>query len=96
MYTIAYIPYTRDFENIHVVFADTPNDVVNFLVDRIGCYVDGAEYVEDGIIYDENDEPIEISIQDCMSWLDDNFQGDGSFGATALTIVKGRDILFQG
>lgn len=97
MYTIAYVPYTRsNEERIVVAFADTDKDVIEFVVDRIGCDVNGADYADEGVFYDYDDNPVEISLKDCIDYLNDNFVGDGSYGATLLTIVNGTTILYEG
>ena len=98
MYTIAYVPYNRgNEEKIVVVFADTDKDVIEFGVDRSGRNVNGAEYSdEDGVFYDYYDNPVEISLKDCIDYLKHNFVGDGGYGATLLTIIHDTTILYAG
>lgn len=97
MYTIAYVPYTRgNAERIVVAFADTDKDVIEFVVDHIGCAVNDAEYSDEGVFYDYDDNPVEISLKDCIDYLKQNFVGDGSYGATLLTIIDGTTILYEG
>lgn len=92
-YLIAYIPYTRRDENIELIFCDTEKELLQVIVEDIGCAP--VEY-EDGVFYDFDGYEVSFSLQSCLSYLKEHFVGDGSYGAVLLTIAKGRTILFQG
>lgn len=92
-YLIAYIPYTRREENIELIFCDTERELVQVIVEDIGCAP--VEYY-DGDFYNDEGYAVRFPLKDCLSYLKENFVGDGSYGAVLLTIAKGRTILFQG
>lgn len=92
-YLIAYIPYTRREENIELIFCKTVKELLQVIVEKIGCAP--VEY-EDGVFYDYDGYEVDFSLQSCLSYLEDNFVGDGSYGAVFLTIAKGETVLFQG
>lgn len=97
MYTIAYVPYTRNgYEQIAIAFATTDKDVIEFIVDKIGCNVNDVEYVDNGVFYDYDGNPVDVSLTDCIKYLNENFVGDGSYGATLLTITEGTTIIYAG
>lgn len=97
MYTIAYVPYTGGgYEQIKLAFATTDKDVIEFIVDKVGCEVNDAEYVDNGVFYDFDGNPVDVSLADCINYLNENFVGDGMYGATMLTIAYGKTILYAG
>ena len=93
-YLIAYVPYTRREENIELIFCDTIRELLQVIVENIGCTP--VEYYEDGVFYDYDGYKVDFSLQSCLSYLKEHFVGDGSYGAVLLTIAKGRTVLFQG
>lgn len=97
MYTIAYVPYTRyGYERIVVAFANTDKDLIKFIVDKIGCNVNDVEYVDNDVFYDYDGIPVDVSLTDCINYLNENFVGDGSYGATLLTIMRGNTVIYAG
>lgn len=92
-YLIAYIPYTRREENIELIFCDTEKELLQVIVEAIGCAP--VEY-EDGVFYDDDGYEVRFTLRSCLAYLEENFVGDGSYGAVLLTIAKGTTVLFQG
>jgi hypothetical protein len=92
-YLIAYIPYTRLPENIDIVFFENEKELLQFIVEYIRC---APVQYEDGVFYDYDGYEVDFSLRSCLSYLESNFVGDGSYGATLLTITKGKNVLFQG
>lgn len=93
-YLIAYVPYFRgEHEQIELAFCDTEQELLRVIVEDIGCAP--VEY-EDGVFYDDDGYEVDFSLQSCLSYLKENFVGDGSYGAVMLTVTKGTTVLFQG
>lgn len=92
-YLIAYVPYFREPEQIELVFCDTEKELLQVIVEAIGCAP--VEY-EDGVFYDDDGYEVRFTLRSCLSYLEENFVGDGSYGAVLLTITKGKTVLFQG
>lgn len=74
----------------------TDKDVIEFIVDKIGCNVNDVEYVDNEVFYDYDGNPVDVSLTDCIKYLNENFVGDGSYGAILLTITEGTTIIYAG
>ena len=92
-YVIAYVPYSRAPEKIELVFCDTEKELVRVIAEDIGCAP--VEYY-DGDFYNDEGYAVRFPLRSCLSYLEENFVGDGSYGAVMLTITKGTTVLFQG
>lgn len=96
-YIIAYVPYSRgDREQIEMVFCDTDEELIRVISETVGCCP--VEYDEDAHEFYDPDtgDTATCTLGQCMVYLEENFVGDGSFGATMLTVTQGTNVLFQG
>ena len=96
---VAYTNYSRD-EDEYIFIEEFENlyQLTEFIVEELGFYPKGIEEViiPEERFYNSEGNEVELTLEDLISELENHFEGDGSFGATMLTIqVDGHCLLMM-
>ena len=91
---VAYTNYSRD-DDEYVFIEEFENlyQLTEFIVEELSFYPKDIDevIVSEEKFYNEDGDEVELTLEDLISELENKFQGDGSYGATMLTIqVDGR------
>lgn len=89
MYTVAHVPYAIPDAPISVFTADNDTDLIGWLIEFLGISPEDVVCIDADGAVDSDENDVELTVDDCIRYLENWFSGDGTFGSIYLTIIEG-------